>query len=174
VKTNYQSQRRQLIYSGIATSIRLTMYEGDVELSTTVKLVKGINILRAMIYFFVVGVQLVHCSTEIISCGAMIVLVPLFLGVMDSLLIWASGRDTMGVKFGSISLSIVSIIVAFNTLTPILYGSGPITDYLYFMFYLSFGVIIMSALEIIVVFFDLASPKESLEDLRFSSSTRTY
>jgi len=80
----------------------------------------------------------------------------------------------MGVRFGSISLSIVSIIVAFNTLALILYGSGPITDYLYFMFYLSFGVIFMSALEIIVVFFDLASPKESLEDLRFSSSTRTY
>ena len=127
-----------------------------------------------MIYFFVVGVQVVHCNTEVSSCDVLIVLVPLFLGGMDTLLIWASGRDTVGIRFGSISLSIVSLIVAIDTLAPILYGSGPITDYLILMFYLSFGVIIMSTLEFIVVFFDLASPKESLEDVRLSTSTRTY
>jgi len=150
------------------------LYEGEVERSKTVKRVMIINIIRAMIYFLVVGVQVVHCNIEVSSCDVLIVLVPLFLGVMDTILIWVSGRDTTGVRFGSISLSIVSIIVAIDTLAPIIYGSGPITDYLYLMFYLSFGVIIMSTFEFILVFFDLASLKESLEDLRVSNSIGTY
>lgn len=150
------------------------MYEGDVERSTTAKLVKIINIIRAMIYFLVVGVQLVHCNTEATSCGVMIVLVPLVLGVMDSLLIWLSGRDSIGVKFGALSLSIVSAMVAIDTLVPILYASGPATDYLNFMAYLSLGVIIMSALEIVVLLFDFFSPKGDLEGLKISSSVRTY
>lgn len=150
------------------------MYEGDVERSTTAKLVKIINIIRAMIYFLVVGVQLVHCNTEVISCGVMIVLVPLILGVMDSLLIWLSGRDSIGVKFGALSLSIVSAMVAGDTLAPILYASGPATDYLNFMAYLSLGVIIMSVMELVVVLFDLLSSKGDLEGIRLSTSTRTY
>ena len=152
----------------------MKVYEGDVERSTTAKLVKVINVIRAMIYFLVVGVQLVHCNTEVTTCGVMLVLVPLIMGVMDSLLIWWSGRDSMGVKFGALSLSIVSAMIAIDTLAPILYSSGPATDYLNFMAYLSLGVIIMSTLEIVVVLFDLFSPKGDLEDLRFSSSTRTY
>lgn len=150
------------------------MYEGDVERSTTAKLVRGINVIRAMIYFLVVGVQLVHCNTEVTSCGVMIVLVPMVLGVMDSLLIWLSGRDSIGVKFGALSLAIVSTMIATDTLAPILYSSGPVTDYLNFMAYLSLGVILMSIMEMVVVLFDLASPKGATEDLRFSSSIRTY
>lgn len=150
------------------------MYEGDVERSTTAKLVKGINIIRTLIYFLVVGVQLVHCNTEATSCGVMIVLVPLVLGVMDSLMIWLSGRDSMGMKFGAFSLSIVSAMVAIDTLTPILYASGPATDYLIFMASLSLGVVIMSVMELVVLIFDLLNPKGDLEDIRFSMSTRTY
>jgi len=50
----------------------MIMYEGEDEPNTTARLVRGINILRAMIYFLVVGVQLVHCTTETTSCGVMI------------------------------------------------------------------------------------------------------
>jgi hypothetical protein len=150
------------------------VYEGEVERSTTSKLVMRTNIIRALIYFLVVGVQVVHCNTEVSSCDIMIVLVPLFLGGMDTFLIWVSGRETIGVRLGSISLSVVSLIVAIDTLTLILYGSGPITDYLYFMFFLSFGVIIMSAIELIAALFELAGPKESIEELRISTSERTY
>ena len=134
----------------------------------------GINILRALIYFLVVGVQIVHCTTEVTTCGAMIVLVPLILGVLDSILIWISQRDSTSVKFGALVLSIISTMIALDTLMPILYSTGPPSDYLTFMAYLSLGVVLMSAMEIVVVLFDLLSPKGGLEDLRYSSSTRTY
>jgi hypothetical protein len=150
------------------------VYEGEVERSINSKIVMGINIIRALIYFLVVGVQVVHCTTEVATCGAMIILVPLILGVMDSLLIWISGRESMGVLFGGLVLSIISAMVAIDTLAPILYSVGPVTDYMTFMAYLSLGVIIMSAMEIIVLLFALFSPKGNLEELRFSTSTRTY
>ena len=150
------------------------MYEGEVERSTTARLVKTINIITTLVYFLVVGIQLVHCSTEAVSCEIGIVLVPLTLGVMDSLLIWFSGRDTMKVKLGALSMSIVSTMVAIDTLVPILYTTASVTDYLYFMLFLSFGVVLMSALEIIVLWFDLISPKEKLEGPSLSTSIRTY
>ncbi|MFX1580019.1 MAG: hypothetical protein ACFFBJ_10260 [Promethearchaeota archaeon] len=150
------------------------MYEGEVERSATASLVKTINIITTLVYFLVVGVQIVHCSTEAVSCGLGIVLVPLTLGVMDSCLIWFSGRDTMRVKFGALSMSIISTMVAIDTLVPILYTTASVTNYLYFMFFLSFGVALMSALEIIVLWFDLISPKEKLEGPSLSTSTRTY
>jgi hypothetical protein len=150
------------------------VYEGEVERSTTASLVKTINIITTLVYFLVVGVQIVHCSTEAVSCVLGIVLVPLTLGVMDSCLIWFSGRDTMGVKFGALSMSIISTMVAIDTLVPILYTTASVTNYLYFMFFLSFGVALMSALEIIVLWFDLISPKEKLEGPGLSTSIRTY
>ncbi len=150
------------------------MYEGEVERSATAKGVKIINTIRAMMYFLVVGVQIVHCNTDGVTCGVMIVSVPLFLGVLDSLLIWWSGRDTTGVKFGAIILAIVSIGVAIDTLVPIYHGPGLLTDYLFFLFYLAIAIIVISIVELAVVAFDLASPKESLDDLRFPSSIRTY
>ncbi|MFW9806215.1 MAG: hypothetical protein ACFFFK_05750 [Candidatus Thorarchaeota archaeon] len=150
------------------------MYEGDSEKSITAKGVKFVNLIRAMMYFLVAGVQFVYCTTEALSCGIMIVLVPLTLGVLDSLLIWQSGRDTMVVRIAALTLSVVSLTVAIDTLAPIYHGPGLINDHLFFMFFLSFGVIIMSTLEFIIVVFDLASGKEELEDLRISTSTRTY
>ena len=133
-----------------------------------------INIIRAMMYFLVVGVQIVHCFTGGTPCSAMIVLVPLFLGVMDTILIWGSARDTMGVRIGAIALAAVSITVAIDTLAPILYGPRPLTDYLFFMYYLSLGIIFVSIIEFVVVVFDLMSPKDRLDDLRLLNSTRTY
>ena len=150
------------------------MYEGEVERSTTARLVKVINIIRALVYFLVVGVQIVHCNTDSTSCGIGIVLVPLILGVLDSLVIWLSGRDTLGIKFGSLSLSIISTLVAIDTLVPILYATVTITLYLYLMFYLSFGVILMSVLEILVLLFSLFSHTEVIDEARFTTSTRTY
>ena len=125
-------------------------------------------------YFLVVGVQIVHCNTSGATCGPMIVLVPLFLGSMDILLMWGSARDTKGVRFGAIALTVVSITVAIGTVGPIIYGTGFLTDYLFFMFYLSWGVIFMSIIEFVVVVFALMSPKDRLDDLRLPNSTRTY
>jgi hypothetical protein len=151
----------------------IEVYEGDEERSTTAKGVMYVNTLRALSYFLVSGVQVAYCTTEAPSCGLMIVLVPLSLGVMDSLLIWQSGRDTSAVRFAAILLSIFSLSVAIDTLAPIYYADF-LTSHMFFMLNLSLVIIILSIIEFVVIVYDLANPKSSLEGLKISSSTRTY
>jgi len=149
------------------------VYEGETERSITVKGVRYVNTVRALAYFLVSGVQVVYCNTEAPSCGAMIVLVPLFLGAMDSMLIWQSERDSKGVKFLAIVLSLISLSVAIDTLAPI-YHASILTSHMLFMMYLSLIITALSIIEFVIVIYDLISQKEDLEGIKISTSIRTY
>ena len=149
------------------------MYVGDNERSATAKGIRTVNTLRALAYFLVAGVQIVYCNTEVSSCRAMIVLVPLSLGVLDSLLIWQSGKDTLRVRVFALFMCIISLAVAINTLTPILYD-GAFTAHMQAMLILSLAVIIVSIIEFVIVAYDLASTKQDSESIVLTTSIRTY
>ncbi|NHI88146.1 MAG: hypothetical protein EAX87_01415 [Candidatus Thorarchaeota archaeon] len=104
---------------------------------------------------------------------AMIVLVPLSLGVVDSLLIWQSGKDTLRVRVFALFMCVISLAVAINTLDPILYG-GAFTAHMQVMLILSLVVIIVSIIEFVIVAYDLASTKQDSESIVLTTSIRTY
>ena len=149
------------------------MYEGDKERSETAKSIRAVNTLRALSYFLVVVVQIVYCNTEVSSCRAMIVLVPLSLGLVDSLLIWQSGKDTLRVRILALLMCVISLAVAINTLAPILYGGAP-TAHTQVMLILSLIVIIVSIVEFVIVSYDFASTKQNSESIVYSKSIRSY
>jgi hypothetical protein len=149
------------------------VYEWDSERSATAKGIRTVNTLRALSYFLVAGVQIVYCSTEVSSCRPMIVLVPLSLGLVDSLLIWQSGKDTLRIKILALLMCVISLTVAINTLVPILYG-GALTAHTQVMLILSLVVIIVSIVEFVIVAYDLASSNQDSENIVFSTSIRSY
>ncbi|MFW9798700.1 MAG: hypothetical protein ACFFE2_16800 [Candidatus Thorarchaeota archaeon] len=149
------------------------MYEGEVERSSTAKRVMVINIFRAAIYYSVVGIQWVHCSTESVTCDMMILLVPLILGVLDMVLVWASGRDTIVVKIVSIALSIASITVATITFSPILIETTQLNIYQLYMLFLSLSATIISVIELLVVSTSFAT-SSGKDDIILDGSERTY
>lgn len=131
-----------------------------------------INIIRTAMYFSVVGIQWIHCTVDGVTCGPMILLVPLILGVIDTLLIWGSGRESVLVKLISIAMSITSITVATITFAPILILTTPLTEYQSFMLYISLAACIISVIELLTVVTDLATPEK--KDVVLEGSVRTY
>lgn len=103
----------------------------------------------------------------------MIVLVPLSLGVVDSLLIWQSGKDALSVRVFALFMCVISLVVAINTLAPILYG-GAFTAHMQVMLILSMAVIIVSIIEFAIVAYDFASTKQDSESIVLTTSIRTY
>jgi len=150
------------------------LYEEEVVRSNTAKQLKIINILRAAMYFSVVGIQWIHYTTESAVPSILIFLVPLLLGVMDSIMIRLSTRDSVGVKVGALALSIISITIAIDTIAPIAYSSGPLSEYLIFMFCLSLGVISVSAIELLVVIFGFHNSGRDKQDISLPGLVRTY
>ena len=131
-----------------------------------------INIIRTAMYFSVVGIQWIHCTVDGFTCAAMILLVPLILGVIDGFLIWGSGRESVLVKLISIAMSITSITVATITFAPILILTTPLTEYQSFMLYISLAACIISVIELLTVVTDLATPEK--KDVVLEGSVRTY
>ncbi len=150
------------------------MFEGEVARSKTAKGLKIINILRAAMYFSVVGIQWIHYTTESVVPSILIFLVPMLLGTMDSVMIGLSTRDSMGVKFDALGLSIISIVVAIDTIAPIVYFSGPLSEYLTIMFYLSLGVILISVIELTVVILGFYNSMRDDQSISLPGSVRTY
>lgn len=70
-------------------------------------------------------------------------------------------------------MCIISLAVAINTLTPILYD-GAFTAHMQAMLILSLAVIIVSIIEFVIVAYDLASTKQDSESIVLTTSIRTY
>lgn len=150
------------------------MFEGKVVRSKTVEGLKIINILRAAMYISLVGIQWIHYMTESVVSTILIFLVPILLGSMDSVMIWLITKDSMGVEFGALGFSIISITVAIDTLAPIVYFSGPLSEYLIIMFYLSLGVILILVIEITVVILGFYNSAQDDSSISLPGSVRTY
>jgi hypothetical protein len=131
------------------------------------------NIICAAMYFSLVGIQWIHCSAGFVTCSTMISLIPIFLGVMDTVLIGGSGRDSIVVRLAAIAMSISSITVATVTFGPIVIKTSLLTGYQLFMLYISLGAIIISVIEILIVVTDLATQHQT-DDSILEGLVRTY
>lgn len=128
-------------------------YPGPSEIHQSSHIVRLINLTRVVMYFSVAFVQFVHLEClqpeAIAPCDTMLVYVPLFLGLLDSLMVIWSTRITKRFWQVAFLVSILAILVSANSLMPLFPMSDPITSLQSAMLLLGGAVFVVSTVELI-------------------------
>ncbi|MBN2229417.1 MAG: hypothetical protein JW779_07455 [Candidatus Thorarchaeota archaeon] len=152
-------------------------YEGNLkqyESNNGELLIRLVNLCRVLFYFTAAWVQydpLIDCIILTGNCDVMLVLVPLFLGILDfAMIVWSRKAST---KFWNIALiiPIISIAVAINTISPLVFLlSRTIPETI--MLSLSIAVLLVSIIEfhglrqMIHYWTTKPAPTESIDEVR--------
>jgi hypothetical protein len=137
-----------------------------------------INLSRVVMYFSVAFVQYINLDClqqgSTTPCDAMLVYVPLFLGLLDSVMvIWS---DVMTKRFWQVAflVSVLAVLVSLNTLIPIFQMTDPHTSLQSAMLVFGSGIILVSVLEMIFFIGVYLRKQYSMDASQPESSIRTY
>jgi hypothetical protein len=159
---------------------RSGMYEIEERREGT-NVIRWINTGRIPLYIFVIWIQISKyqpcISDGSSSCDIMTILVPLFLMLLDVVLVAESSHYSSGFKVFAFMVSLLSLSIAIHTLQPyITILSGYLHSFAsddVAMFELALSVAILSFIEIIW-FINEMRPRTGKEEYEWEDAIRTY
>jgi hypothetical protein len=159
---------------------RSGMFEIE-ERSEGTNVIRWINTGRIPLYIFVIWIQFskyqLCISGSSSSCDIMIIFVPLFLMLLDVVLVAESSHNSSGFKAFAFMVSFLSLSIAIHTLQPyITILSGYMHSFAsddVAMFELALSVAILSFIEIIW-FINEMRPRTGKEEYEWEGAIRTY
>jgi membrane protein YdbS with pleckstrin-like domain len=138
-----------------------------------------INLFRSVMYFSVAYVQFINLEClqpgSTVPCDTMLVYVPLFLGLLDSVMVLWSTR-TMTRRFWQVAflVAVLAIFISMNSLTPIFQSRTPYTSLQTAMIVLGSLVFVVSVIELLLYRNKLIEKKFSFQVSPREIEIRTY
>jgi hypothetical protein len=157
------------------------MYETK-EGSEDTNIIRWINTGRIPLYLFVIWIQFSKFQLCIndgsSSCDIMTIFVPLFLMLLDVIVVAESSSKVSGFKGFAFLVSLLSLAIALHTAQPLYHGllSGYLHYFVsddYAMFGLAIAVASLSLIEL-VWFINGIRPHAENKDLTWEGTIRTY
>ncbi|MHA1907744.1 MAG: hypothetical protein ACW98Y_10660 [Candidatus Thorarchaeota archaeon] len=141
-------------------------------------LTRLINVFRVVMYFSVAYVQFIHLEClqpeATVQCDTMLVYVPLFLGLLDSVMVLWSTRRTKRFWQVAFLVATLAILVSANSLIAIFQSPTPYTSLQVAMIILGGLVFFVSTIELLLYRNKFIQKQFSFEAFQPTTEIRTY